>query len=516
MNNTSIGDPADRTAQAYANATGGLGGSVWGVGQVAGAAGTASATASAISTGNDAIASATVHAFHGGTGFGGASGGDGVSIVQTNAVSGSSPTSLSLYQTLHAGGAGASTSGIPGAPGNATSTLNAVNPGGGAIHAIVDATAGEAGTAFDVAHAIRGGDAVATVVATSANNSIATAGASASAGVGSQTLNTADQPAVTLGIGGNATASATAVGAGEIGASATARGGGWATRAGDSRVAGSAAADAIGTGTIGMVTAQTASGALHTVSVDVFANSSVAAPGSAAAFTQHAMARAGAGAVQDPTNPALGAGMQSVAFASADPTPAQISTCVAGHPFSKEAMAVPDATALGVFTLGGGYPADAPDGLTFQSISNAAISIDAGALKTADVKFLLLDTQSGGNGFVSLKLEIDDLSGGFASPLVQQTFANLADAQAYFTDHVIDLSSIGVMQSGVYGLSATLTLTSDHASSFEATMGMAGVAATPDPGAIGVLGILAPVLLRRRRNLAEVNHDERRRRARQE
>lgn len=155
---------------------------------------------------------------------------------------------------------------------------------------------------------------------------------------------------------------------------------------------------------------------------------------------------------------------------------------------------------LGLITLGGGYPADAPAGLTFQSLSRADFSISAGALAGADVKVMLLDTQSSGDGFSSLNLEIDDQSQGAPSALLNQTFVSLAAARAYFADHVIDLIP-GVNQSGFYSLSVILTVSSDHASSFEADLGMAGPSAVPEPGSIGFMAIVVPpVLLRRRKS----------------
>lgn len=122
------GDGAEAVATAYAESVGGIATAI--ARQVGGSAGGVT-SAVPLGSGQDNRS------------------GNGADSIMFNAVSGSSDVRLSLEQAATAGSAALSTSNAVGQGGNASSILNASNPGGGVIRGLISATGGNSGGTSD-------------------------------------------------------------------------------------------------------------------------------------------------------------------------------------------------------------------------------------------------------------------------------------------------------------------------------------------------------------------------------
>lgn len=178
-----------------AEAIGGRGGQAKGTRAADGASAHASATGS-----SEGVLTVTAVQFGGFGGYGvDGDGGNGADSVMINAVSGSSPTSLSLIQTAKGGYGGGSLGGTPGAAGNGRSILILTDVETGRFVGNVGASGGDGGNGSDTTPASQGGTGYAEAYITAASSIDLTVGAVGGRGGNAESAAAANGGAAELG-----------------------------------------------------------------------------------------------------------------------------------------------------------------------------------------------------------------------------------------------------------------------------------------------------------------------------
>jgi hypothetical protein len=334
---------------------------------------------------------------------------------------------LTLEQ-IAVGGAGGTSDGAGGAGGSARSELTYVGVGKPAqtIAATVEGTGGYGG----------GGASIGTDGA---------GGSTSDAGTISGTGNTTLQVTARGGagrVGGAAQAKANASGA-VVDATATADAGA------GTQTAGIATATAQGAGSSGTVTAETSTGLLPG-SLIISASGVASAPvgGSTTAFSQASVG------VHSP----LASGLGAIAVITGAPLAANVAAVRAAAPDIAAALGT-NATVIALGEVGGAYSASG----SASETSTATTDITFNQMLLAaqpDLLLSLYGPTTMGSGIT----EIDFAVSANGTTLLSEAFASGAAATAWFTDHPIDLGSIG--GAPTVDLQVALSVTSNRPGSF--------------------------------------------------
>jgi hypothetical protein len=438
-------------ASASATAVGGTGGNPLGGGATRGGdGGIAGALAEAVAQGTGtAFAGVYVTGGAGGYALGGI-GGNGASIALEDGVTGSSTTQLELQQIAIGGKGGSAWDGaIPGKGGNASSRLDAVNPGGGALRVTSEAHGGDAGFIPD-GSGVTAGDAFAEGVGTDVAGRDLDVIARAIGGRGYRQTGFPDPPPATDGA---ATARATATGLGVLSAAASASGSGVISN--EPREASSFASGV---------------GAIRRVESRVFAPNG--SPGQIDAISRRASTA---------PPPVLGAvggtNTQGLAYGLAEPADSLVDARFAPGSRVGRALTGEDALALGI--LGVSLASD-------EFEASVAFQLAAPAPR-GQLVLGLANPFAAGAGFSDLLFTIE-IGGIF---FVEQSFQDLAAALAYFQDALLVLP-VGDALEVEIGMRAVVASTADR---FRFDFVLAPI---PEP-ASGALLLVGLVLLARAR-----------------
>jgi hypothetical protein len=455
------------SAVAIATAFAGGGGAASGAGQTGGVGAAATVSANAVETGAGyAEAQATAVAGGGGYGYLGADGGDGAAISLDDVVGGSSRgTYLSLIQTAEAGSGGSAFNG-PGHGGDggaATSMLDFDQAFQGAhtprLNIQTEADGGGGGLSSQAVRQGDGGDAHAEVNVTSAGDLTATA--IARGGLSSSYMATRHM----TGSGGEATADTTATGA-DVDAYASAFGG-------------SGAKDG---GAASTVTATGGSGEAAAFAENIAANGAMVYQVSATAQgevdgTSLTQARSDIGGNADK----LHLGPEAEAYVTGAPSSASVAQFEAAN------ATVASALGHGAVGLGEGSMEVAFSGGTGHSQTSSAtldVRVDLTQLDPdADIVLGLGGVKAQGHGFHDLTFEVF----AHGAEVVDETFANKADALAYFHDHPLDLGEIGAQGYTFVDFQIVLTATESTSGSAFGTQILLGAT---EPSSADVHGLV--------------------------
>jgi hypothetical protein len=150
-------------------------------------------------------------------------------------------------------------------------------------------------------------------------------------------------------------------------------------------------------------------------------------------------------------------GIPAAAFAVGLPLTSDVTSAVADKPNVSAGFTGATNTTFGLVVLGGRYPSGG-SGAPRSMVSRAEFQVDLAQLPlTRNLRVGLIGSTSTGVGFDSLRFKI--LKEGVA--IEDQTFASLAAAQTYFSDHLLDFGPIVAGVSGALDLTIEMTATSD-------------------------------------------------------
>jgi hypothetical protein len=386
---------------------------------------------SGATNGGTLLLSQTAVGGKGGNGEASGTGGDATSTLTLNDLSNATQSAVLDGTVSATGGQGGnnSTGGIGGSSngpgGNAAATLTLM--GSGQVSATGLATGGQGGTTV-AGVAGNGGTADAEVTAITTGTGLSTASATALGGVGPTALSYG-------GKGGNATANANASGHGPSTATATAiagndgstgkKGNAIATANSFTTNGRQATAHATGVGGSGIVStfSETSGGIINSVKA-----TTTGQVGSTVS-TESRVNVAGNVSLLDKT------GLNSYALATGLPGGTFSNDVLSTHPNISAAFGASGASVLGVGAEGGLLPSDANGVESFSSEIDWLFDTTnlSGHLLVG-----LLDLVSFGTGFDSLQFTITKQG----VTVLSDTFTSLSIAEAFFSDHVLDLGDI--------------------------------------------------------------------------
>jgi hypothetical protein len=256
------------------------------------------------------------------------------------------------------------------------------------------------------------------------------------------------------GLGGNAIASATAVGPAAANSTATADGGNGSLRS----FFGSGVATASSTGVSGTAAANALSAGGMLINLEAHSSSPVSG------LTRSA---ARAGIATTPMDADSAAGTEAAAFTSGLPSDVQAAAFFNGNVdvrrnfnLASDPLAGPKSDVFGLVTMGGSYSEGGASNRIYTSSVNYAI--DLGALTNPRQNLLvgLLDTRVEGTGFDSLNFQITREN----VAVVNETFTDVTEAVEYFNNATLDLGSNAPANvSGNLDLVFSLSLTTNDA-----------------------------------------------------
>jgi hypothetical protein len=383
---------------------------------------------------------------------GGFFGGAGASINllsnggANDAVGGATSGTLNLTQTAIGGNGGQSdVDGSPGIGGNASSTLIGTNPYGSSNYNLTaNATGGNAGSSGRLNGF--GGNASAVVDATSSTAGTVTATASAQGGGPFQF------PRPGFGSGGSANAVANATGLGDGSATATATGGnflcflcglgGNANATANTNVLNGGPASAIATGGAGGGDPHGGSGGAATAS----ASATNGGPASATATGGNSILGGNGGAANaTATSTAMLGGTANATGGRSRHCWCRKRQFICYDDKRQLGASAVDRQRLQSFSVASGFAADSVavvlgsmgaggvgGSISYQELANFSVSVATDPLFTVD----LLDNKSAGKGFDSATFQI--IENG--TVIENHLFTDLASAQAFFSDNLINLT----------------------------------------------------------------------------
>jgi hypothetical protein len=376
---------------------------------------------------------------NGGAGGNGATGGDGANAALADVVEGTTAGLLRLQQAAFGGAAGHGQAGAPGVAGDAQSSLSAFNPGGGPLEGTSTAVGGIGGNATGSALPGSGGHATASIALSSSTNTVF-AVSNATGQVGGTNLNSGQ-----TGMRGVGTAAA------------------HATTSGGFRS--HALANATGQLPIAIAVSDTSGGA---ISAMWLTGTTTNQP----AVSAETIAAIGGGFSTSATN------ANSLVRSYGLPTAADVNSQLVSDPNVTAAYNAPGGhTPLALVAMNLDAANTMTGGATFGVTAN--YSFDVNMLTGGKLLVGLLDPASGGPGFTSLQFTIQREG----ATVVNETFATLAAATAYFNDRPLDLGPVKTNVVDTLDLSISLTMVSpDNNTSFFASLLVADVGPPMLPG----------------------------------
>jgi hypothetical protein len=210
-------------------------------------------------------------------------------------------------------------------------------------------------------------------------------------------------------------------------------------------------------------------------------------------------------------DPALAAGFQSAAFATALPSDTDVQVALAGNPNVALNFDVGGKSdVLGLIVLGGAYSENG-FGVSQTYVSRADFDLDMSSLldNRKDLLVGLLDPAGLGTGFdaLSFQIELEGLT------VLDETFTNVAQALAYFDDETVNLGDWTAMLSpdNVMNIGFMLSLTTNDAGAgFHTDLMFGNSRVIPVPPAVWLFGsgLLGLVSIARRRKANQVSAAE--------
>jgi hypothetical protein len=463
---------------------------------VPGTGGSASATASGISTGSGAVVvTAIQHAGNSGDAAFFANGIDGIDSVMSDAVSGQTSGMLELNQSAF-GGIGSNTSdGFAGSGGRANSSLVVVDAVAGDLRGTVTATGGAGGRDSSNSPSGVAGDGGAGIVNLQLTGvGQVTATGNATGGAGGSIVNRgtggagSDATSSVIASGGSGFASATANATAGAGFTGQSDGIAAATAISNASNSNRATSQSTATGAAATATAEATTAGDAVQSVRTYTNAPATDVGASTVATVLADAR-----IDD--FPLTNSFVSGVSVASGSPSDILQSVVLTGNPLSEAQLGDTEAALLYAH-MGGRHPTSGPSsGMSIAS--EVELAFDTTALPQKDLLLALLDPVVQGNGFDELRFQVFEEE----IPLFDQTFTNVAFATAFFDDNVLNFGAWMVGVDAILDLRFQLdVLTSGAGDGFYVDY-LVGTTAVPIPPAVllFISGLLAMVGVSRRR-----------------